>query len=91
MLEVKIYESPLYNFRPPGVMIQMEAIIVLDLKIVVICSKCGSLAPYTLPDPSNPFGVWHWDKPCRKCGANAWVAHDTARDIRTGRIRTENT
>jgi len=55
-----------------------------EMKVVVICTGCGALAPHDPPDDSHPQGVWHWDKPCR-CGANEWAAHDRDRDIRTGR------
>lgn len=60
-------------------------------KVVVICSNCGQLAPYDLPDASHPWGVWHTDGPCRHCGAMAWAGHDTNRDWRTGRLLEEPT
>ena len=56
-------------------------------RIVVICVKCGTLAPYEPPCAVNPLGVWLWHQPCPRCGAEIWGAHDTIRDIATGRIR----
>lgn len=56
-------------------------------RVVVICSKCGAPAPYDPPSGGNPWGTWHWHQPCEHCGAEAWGAHDSIRDMQTGRIR----
>ena len=58
----------------------------MDLYIVtVICSKCGRMAPFTLPDGSNIWGSWDWHHPCSFCGETAWVAHEPGRDWKTGK------
>jgi hypothetical protein len=54
-------------------------------KVIVICSKCGRMAPYTPPYGSNIWGVWNWHQPCPFCGENAWVAHEPVRDWKTGK------
>lgn len=55
------------------------------LDVVMICTKCGALAPYTPPDINNPWGTWHWHQPCTRCGAEQWAAHDVCRDWKSGR------
>lgn len=56
----------------------------LNTKITVICSKCGTPATFLPPDGKHPNGSWKWDYPCPNCGAEAWGAHDVDRDWRTG-------
>ena len=53
---------------------------------IVICTACGSTAPYSPPDGRNPYGIFHWQQPCPACGANRWAAHDVNRDYKTGRL-----
>jgi len=55
-------------------------------KVTVICMVCGTIAPYTAPDTSNPYGIFHWHQPCQKCGSEQWGAHDIDRDWQTGRL-----
>lgn len=55
--------------------------------IVVICKKCGRLAPNSPPDQNNPWGVWHWHQPCQFCGAEEWASHEPTRDLETGKSR----
>lgn len=55
------------------------------MDVIVICSKCGAMAPWDAPDINNPWGTYHWHQPCPRCGANQWNAHDTDKDWRTGR------
>ena len=55
---------------------------VMFMKVVVICGKCGQLAPSRCAP--NGDVEWIWDKPCAHCGAEEWVAHDPARNWRTG-------
>ena len=55
------------------------------MNVVVICSKCGMVAPYDPPDGNNPCGTWHWHQPCPHCDAEKWAAHDPKLDFRTGR------
>lgn len=56
-------------------------------RVVVICTKCGAPAPYDPPNEGNPWGTWHWHQPCQHCAAESWGAHDTDRDMQTGRLR----
>lgn len=62
-----------------------EVLYMDDLKVIVICTKCRKMAPYTPPDANNPWGTFHWHQPCPNCGAEEWGAHDTKIDIVTGR------
>lgn len=57
--------------------------------IVVICGACGALARYEAPTPNHPYGLYHWDEPCRKCGAQSYVAHETIRDWLSGKIKED--
>ena len=61
-----------------------------EMDIVVICTNCHMMAPYTPPAGDYPFGTWDWQHPCRHCGANSWAAHDKHYDIVTGRKLPED-
>lgn len=56
------------------------------MDIVVICTNCKQMAQFDPPDGNNPYGVWHWHQPCPVCGAESWAAHETRRNITTGRL-----
>lgn len=56
-----------------------------EMNVVVICTRCGTLAPYDPPNGNNPWGTWHWHQPCPRCGAEQWAAHDPTCDWHTGR------
>lgn len=62
----------------------------MDYDVIVICTKCGRMASYDVPDINHPFGVYHWHQPCQNCGATAWAAHDTNKDWKTGRPLSNN-
>lgn len=55
------------------------------MDVVVICTKCGQMAPFDLPDMNHPYGIWHWHQPCPNCGEEAWGSHDVSLDWKTGR------
>ena len=56
------------------------------MDIDVICSHCGAICPYVW---ENGRKVWKWEgTKCPSCGAEAWAAHDTSRDWRSGRLLT---
>ena len=58
----------------------------MDYDVIVICTRCGKMAPYDVPDINHPYGTYHWRQQCPNCGAEAWAAHDTNRDWRSGRL-----
>jgi len=60
-----------------------------DIPVVVICASCGRVAPRSTPDSNDPFGAFLWHQPCPNCGAENWAAHDTNRDWKSGRIRSQ--
>ena len=60
-----------------------------SLNLIVICTKCGQMAPYTPPGGSDPWGKWDWHQPCPNCGAEAWAEHDVNRDWRAGKLLEE--
>lgn len=55
-------------------------------RVVVICGRCYGPCRWDPPTGEEPYGHWHIDEPCPKCGAEEWVAHDPGRDPRTGRM-----
>ena len=57
--------------------------------IIVVCGTCGNPAKYDWPTAEHPYGVYHWDEPC-KCGAQNWIAHEVGRDWLTGRMKPDN-
>lgn len=57
----------------------------MNFDIVVICTHCGKVVPYTPPDLNHPWGVWDWHRPCQNCGAEDFAAHDINCDWKTGR------
>lgn len=57
----------------------------MDNRIIVICTHCGTVASWDHPRINHPFGIYHWRKPCKTCSTNAWAAHESNRDWKTGR------
>lgn len=57
-----------------------------ESQVIVICTKCGQMAPHDPPNSSNPWGSFHWQQPCLRCGAEVWAAHEVKRDWRTGKL-----
>lgn len=55
-------------------------------KVIVICTRCGAMAPHDFPPPGRRWMTWHYDGPCDRCGATTWAAHEVNRDWRTGRL-----
>lgn len=54
-------------------------------EVVVVCNACGRMAP-TEFDPQTKRVVYLFEgRKCPHCGEEEWVAHDTDRDLRTGR------
>lgn len=58
--------------------------------VIVVCLSCGRMAPSKGADANNPFGTFLWHQPCPYCGAENWASHDPNRDLRTGRLLSEN-
>jgi len=54
-------------------------------KVIVICSYCGAMAPYEQAGADNPYGTFRRHEPCPRCGAENWAAAEMGRDWRTGR------
>ena len=66
---------------------QVSAVAKAESEVVVICGACGSVAPMLPSDPAASSNLgFDWHRPCPRCGAQNWVAHDTNRDWRTGRV-----